>query len=148
MSLPCQVQSGMSPTKPELWILVNDSHSDSGPWWFSVRRIPYSYRKSASLLSWIKLIIWFVNILFRKIIIFDKFKHQHPSLSLPVYCIFTFIFWEMYLELLVCILMWNQAMLSNFLKLSYLILITALCNWYYNPHFTGKDTKAKAVCSK
>ena len=35
MSLPCQVQG----------ILVNDSHSDSGPWWFSVRWIPYSYRK-------------------------------------------------------------------------------------------------------
>lgn len=66
LSLPCQLQMGTSPNQ----VLVDDSNWSfrfRGPDGVYIHPTAVGSRELASLLSWIKLIIWFVNALFRNI---------------------------------------------------------------------------------
>ena len=75
---PANSKQGPLLTKPELWVLVDDSNWSfrfRGPDGLYVHPTAAGSRELASLLSWIKLIIWFVNALFRNI----KFNIAPPK---------------------------------------------------------------------
>lgn len=75
---PANSKWGPLPTKPELWASAENSHWSCrfrAPDGLYIHLTAVGGRELASFLSWIKLIIWFVNALFRNI----KFNIDPPQ---------------------------------------------------------------------